>query len=163
MKVAVEGEVIWTTVPICCQPMPKSPHDSVWGLVAPMRRSWSMDHWAALLKSGEAVRRGPMSSKRPLAYSMMWELLKPSSRMRASMSRSMVSVAGWGAGLGFSAMASEALSERASRTAVVLMVPGFYGRVRWRMKANRGQGTTPPMGCPSDLSSAMGRWAEGRP
>ena len=37
--VEVPGAVIWTEVPICCHPMPNSPHDSVCGLDAPMRRS----------------------------------------------------------------------------------------------------------------------------
>jgi hypothetical protein len=64
-----------------------------------------------------------MSSKRPLAYSMMWEWLRPSSLIRAMAARSRFSTAGWeaaGAAFGFSA--AYAHREIISRTIAIFMV-----------------------------------------
>src|ERR1700760_2278640 len=79
--------------PICVQPMPKSPQLSRWELLSPIAASRSLVQLLARIIAGEPVSRGPISSKRALEYSITCECRKPSSRIRAYISRSIDSTA----------------------------------------------------------------------
>ena len=91
---AEPGDVIRTAQPDQVQPRPKGPQLSRWALASPQDSSCFFVHSLASFISGEPVSRGPMRSIISEAESMTLEFVKPSRRIRVTMSRSTASVAG---------------------------------------------------------------------
>src|SRR5580658_1034128 len=82
------GASMLAVKPSIDQPRPKGPQASRCALASPQSRSLSRAYSSALLRLGEPVKRGPVTSVMYPTRSMIWEWFKAASRMRAAASRS---------------------------------------------------------------------------
>src|SRR5437667_4632988 len=92
-------------------------HGSTWTLARPYDNSRSRVHSTARLWAGEAVRRGPISMVRWLKTGAACERSIPSTRIRASTSRSL------------GGCAAETGNNRSRRTEIRVMADG-----RWQLQ-----------------------------